>query len=507
MGINTNDVGDIDTGTNGLLNHPVILNVVQTGITTYSVTYALDVPVGNYRVEFFANPSGTSGSYMGEGEIYVTADSFISTGTIATKTITITSTNGGAFTATATEDLGGGNYGSTSEFSNSYPFGIDLGSASGTQTALLDNGAYHIINGSYMGGCVSADIPGVTPDQNLPGNTYPAKGTMPCNNDHDGVHFYGEAPTIGVVPGSVGSGSYVPSGSGEINDAVFSGAYTGSGDCASILTFVNSTAPGNGDTVDHFGWSFYGTGSCGFNPTMDIPITPGVPQVLGQGVSVTFTSGTGHSVINFGGPSSYWFAVVVPPTTGGTVSGDSLTSPIFTPGKVFGAKITTSTPGYLSAWEDNNGDGDFSDAGEQFITNQLVGAGDNTISITAPMALGSHNIRFRFTSDSAPGMLPIGEAIGGEVEDYTITVAKPKGSRSGSKPTLQNSSNQNPSNNTGGVTTPIATNLSQACPVFYGYYKKGDKNPEIKKFKNSSMMNWVPLSICQDSMEIKHLML
>jgi len=113
-GSNTNDTGDADAGANSLLNHPVI-NTVNT--TTGDVTYTLDVPVGDYRIEFYKNP--TSGTY-GEGEVFLDYDTFTSTGSSKQQTKTLSLTSGDFITATATEDLGGGDYGSTSEFSQEY---------------------------------------------------------------------------------------------------------------------------------------------------------------------------------------------------------------------------------------------------------------------------------------------------------------------------------------------------------------------------------------------------
>ena len=77
-----------------------------------------DVPAGNYRFDWYKNPSGTDGSGYGEGEQW-----------IGTSTLSHSGGGpqgwGGAFvgavgdviTMTLTQDLGGGNYGPTSEFS------------------------------------------------------------------------------------------------------------------------------------------------------------------------------------------------------------------------------------------------------------------------------------------------------------------------------------------------------------------------------------------------------
>lgn len=113
-GPTANDLLDVDNGPNGLLNHPVI-NTVDT--TTGVITYTLDVPAGNHRVEFFKNP--TSGTH-GEGEVFLGYDDFVSAGSSKQQTKTIALSAGDVIAATATEDLGGGSYGSTSEFSQAY---------------------------------------------------------------------------------------------------------------------------------------------------------------------------------------------------------------------------------------------------------------------------------------------------------------------------------------------------------------------------------------------------
>jgi hypothetical protein len=67
-GVTANDPFDSDSGANGLLNFPVITGATEAG-GTITVHFDLDVPAGNYRIEFFANPSGADPSGYGEGEV------------------------------------------------------------------------------------------------------------------------------------------------------------------------------------------------------------------------------------------------------------------------------------------------------------------------------------------------------------------------------------------------------------------------------------------------------
>ena len=113
-GVTANDGGDGDSGANDLLNYPAITSAEEAG-GTVTLTFDLDVPTGAHRVEFFANPSGADGSGNGEGEVYLGGTDFAAgTGL----TFDVSGAAGDVITATATRSLGGGSYGSTSEFAS-----------------------------------------------------------------------------------------------------------------------------------------------------------------------------------------------------------------------------------------------------------------------------------------------------------------------------------------------------------------------------------------------------
>ena len=84
--------------------------------------------------------------------------------------------------------------------------------------------------------------------------------------------------------------------------------------------------------------------------------------------------------------------------------------------------VTASTTGLVSVWVDLNQDGDFTDSGEQVVTDESVVAGANTVSFDVPSdaTLGSSFLRVRFSTQG--GLGPIGEASDGEVEDYLISI-------------------------------------------------------------------------------------
>ena len=83
--------------------------------------------------------------------------------------------------------------------------------------------------------------------------------------------------------------------------------------------------------------------------------------------------------------------------------------------------------GYLQAWIDWDGDGDFTEASDQIASNlQSSVAGSSTINITVtpPMtaALSQTFARFRWSTNSDLGSNS--SAINGEIEDYALTIEK-----------------------------------------------------------------------------------
>ncbi len=120
-GVTANDANDGDTGANGLQNFPVLNAVATDGAGFLSIDGTLDTDLASqaYRIEFFTNAAGDA-SGNGEGETFVTAITVTTDGSgDATFKVTLSATaaTGTDISATATVDLGGGDYGSTSEFS------------------------------------------------------------------------------------------------------------------------------------------------------------------------------------------------------------------------------------------------------------------------------------------------------------------------------------------------------------------------------------------------------
>ena len=113
-------------------------------------------------------------------------------------------------------------------------------------------------------------------------------------------------------------------------------------------------------------------------------------------------------------------------TVVGTTGADDEDGVVWTPlvlGQTATFTVTSNSTGsgLLNGWIDFNGDGDFTDAGEQIFVDTPLGTGTVTTSVTVPATAtaGSLYMRFRYSTDS--GLSPTGDASDGEVEDYATT--------------------------------------------------------------------------------------
>ncbi len=83
--------------------------------------------------------------------------------------------------------------------------------------------------------------------------------------------------------------------------------------------------------------------------------------------------------------------------------------------------VTVNGTGFLNAWFDFNGDGDWADAAEQVFTDLGVGAGTWNFIVFCPGGFAGNTFaRFRFSS--VQGLGYTGLAPDGEVEDYMVTI-------------------------------------------------------------------------------------
>ena len=88
--------------------------------------------------------------------------------------------------------------------------------------------------------------------------------------------------------------------------------------------------------------------------------------------------------------------------------------------------VTASCLGFLNAWMDFNGDGDWADKGEKISSDQRLDSRSQSYHLRclpAKALEGSAYSRFRFSS--AKGLSFAGPAPDGEVEDYRVQIVKP----------------------------------------------------------------------------------
>ncbi|MDZ7722691.1 MAG: GEVED domain-containing protein [candidate division KSB1 bacterium] len=83
--------------------------------------------------------------------------------------------------------------------------------------------------------------------------------------------------------------------------------------------------------------------------------------------------------------------------------------------------VTVKNTGYLSAWMDFNGNGNF-DTGEQFLSDVTLSTGTHSLTFTPPAdaVTGVTYARFRYSTET--GLTANGSAADGEVEDYRIEI-------------------------------------------------------------------------------------
>ncbi len=122
FGVTANDAGDGDAGANNLQNFPVVTSADVDSPTQITIEGTFNSTASTtFRIEFYKNTvaTGQDLSSHGEGQTYLGFMSVTTDGSgngSFNVTLTASVTAGEFVTATATRDLGGGNYGSTSEF-------------------------------------------------------------------------------------------------------------------------------------------------------------------------------------------------------------------------------------------------------------------------------------------------------------------------------------------------------------------------------------------------------
>lgn len=88
--------------------------------------------------------------------------------------------------------------------------------------------------------------------------------------------------------------------------------------------------------------------------------------------------------------------------------------------------INASLPGFLDAWIDFQGNGNWVDGGDQIFSAFILNGGSNTLSIPVPPNAASGVYSYaRFRYSSFGGLTTTGMAIDGEVEDYYLYLGIP----------------------------------------------------------------------------------
>jgi hypothetical protein len=106
------------------------------------------------------------------------------------------------------------------------------------------------------------------------------------------------------------------------------------------------------------------------------------------------------------------------------VAGNKLENTTFTAGRLNRVVVDVGggSAGYVNGWIDLNRDGDWNDAGEKFINDDLT-TGLNTYAVFIPAGVeGETYLRFRVST--VGGLGTTGLARNGEVEDYRVRVVK-----------------------------------------------------------------------------------
>ncbi|NLS93705.1 MAG: hypothetical protein GXX96_16215, partial [Planctomycetaceae bacterium] len=103
-------------------------------------------------------------------------------------------------------------------------------------------------------------------------------------------------------------------------------------------------------------------------------------------------------------------------------------------GAAASVNVIASDPGFLNAWLDFNDDGDWTDPGEQILTDAVVTVGANALSFSVPSTATATGETFaRFRLSTATGLGPGGTAPDGEVEDYAVSISDQLGTIEGTQ--------------------------------------------------------------------------
>jgi hypothetical protein len=334
---------------------------------------------------------------------------------------------------------------------------LDFGDASlGYPTLITDTGPTHVLGSAvYLGSCVDGEFDG-QPTSTSDGDDVnigsPAFGTCEGNDDEDGVTFVTDLFANAACKLSAwidfnGDGDWADGG-----ENLFSGEPLAAG--SNVLSFAVPADAAEGTTQARFRCTTDGavgfTGPASDGEVEDHQVNIGHHLDLGDVPGPTFptllaSNGARHVL----GSDVYLGDCVDAEPDGqptAAADGDDLNigSPVFgsctritdedgvgfvtplCPGGTTNVVVRAHAACTLSGWVDFNGDGDWSDTGENlFPDGEPLTAGLNPLSFVVPVGAvqDATYARFRCTTDGAVG--PTGEASDGEVEDYRVVIGPP----------------------------------------------------------------------------------
>ena len=309
-GVTVNDAGDGDSGANQLLNFPVITSASESG-SSIDVDFNLDVPAGDYRIEFFTNPLGSDPSGNGEGQVFADAITVTHGGTgVEPFTHSFTGSAGDVITSTATQEFAGPTYGSTSEFSAAVTANAGFSCGSGIVNNINDSGNRSLrecilFANANPGTTISFDIPGsgnrssgadewfaIVPLTPLPAITAAGTiidGTTQTTNRGDSNTRGPEIEIDGATAGAIANGLAVSAtGGGSTIRGLAIGNFSDNG---VLLRGSNNTVAGN-----YLGLSADGT-TVAANNSNDVSYQGGI-RVESNGNTVGGTSAADRNVIS-----------------------------------------------------------------------------------------------------------------------------------------------------------------------------------------------------------------
>jgi hypothetical protein len=220
----------------------------------------------------------------------------------------------------------------------------------------------------------------------------------------------GLSDTAGLVPKNVGSGNVQIGGQGTVGagSTLALSAYGSPGGILDGHTFHLIDSLG----VRRFEFDANGQAIPG-NLTIPFQVTSTGADIAEAMVAAIRASGYALNVVHLGGG-----VIALDGDDDDGVRFDG----VLTPGATVPITVFASRDGYLDAWLDLNGDGDWNDQFEQIFRSVPVQAGANSLTFSIPPATGPGVTYARFRFGSEGGLAPTGLAIDGEVEDYRVEI-------------------------------------------------------------------------------------